>query len=408
MSFKGKIAGVALSLSLLLGGGVMASQSAEYDRITEDMAALRQLELLQPLDIEMQTRAELREWLAESLAEYPEHEQADDQRVLEIFGLIEPGTDIRELQSEILGEQIAGYYDPEIGAMVVVRSDEGDELSANDELTFAHEVVHALQDQHFDLLAVQGDLDEISDDQYLAVSALIEGDASVGQVLYLIENPSLLRAVQGELENFESPSLDAAPLFFMETLLFPYDQGAKFVAAIYDTGDWAAVDAMYENPPVSTEQILHPEKYLEGEMPIDVSVQDPTPDLGEGWVVLDDNVMGQFITDVFLRNGGASASDAQDASEGWGGDAYVVVGNEEEAAFTWTSVWDTEDDADEFFNVLVGTEIRRLGAEVEQLGDASHLRISGGGYVGEIHLDGNSVIYALAETEETLDVLTGR
>lgn len=408
MSFRGKIAGVALSLSLLLGGGVMASQSADYDRITEDMAALRQLELLQPLDIEMQSRAELRAWLAEALADYPEDEQASDQRVLEIFGLIEPGTDVRELRSEILGEQIAGYYDPEIGAMVVVRSDENDQLSANDELTFAHEVVHALQDQHFDLLAVQGDLDELSDDQYLAISALIEGDASVGQVLYLIENPGLLRALQDELENFESPSLDAAPLFYAETLLFPYDQGATFVAAIYETGGWASVDAMYDNPPVSTEQILHPDKYLDGEMPIDVEVQDPTGVLGEGWVVFDDNVMGQFIIDVFLRNGGAGVDDARDASEGWGGDAYIVVGNDTETAFTWTSVWDTEDDADEFFTVLTGTEIRRLRADVEQLDGASHLRLTSDQYVGEIHLDGNTVTYTLAESDQTLDALTGR
>src|SRR5690606_29093849 len=120
------------------------------------------------------------------------------------FGFIEPGTNIADLQSEILGEQVAGYYDPETSAMVVVSSNENEELSANDELTFAHEVVHALQDQHFDLMAIQGDLDLLTDDEYLAINAMIEGDATVAQVLYMIDNPGLLRSVEDELAEYES------------------------------------------------------------------------------------------------------------------------------------------------------------------------------------------------------------
>lgn len=338
MMFKRKLAGLALTFSVLLGGGgAFAAQSPEYDRITDEMSVLRELDLLEPLDIDVQSRTELQEWLAGELDSYPEHEQVVDERILVVFGLIEPGTDVGDLEADILGEQIAGFYDPETQAMVVVVADDSEELSANDELTFAHEVVHALQDQHFDLMDVQGDLEAIADDEYLALKSLIEGDATVGQVLYLLEYPELLGAVEDELAEYESPSLDAAPLFYAETLLFPYDQGATFVAEIYGQGGWQAVDAMYSNPPVSSEQILHPEKYLDGEEPVDVSIDDPTSALGDGWEVLDDNVMGEFLTDVFLRNGGATNSDARDASEGWGGDAYIVVGNENETAFTWTS-----------------------------------------------------------------------
>lgn len=407
MSYRKKIAGLALSLSLLVGtGGAMATQMPEYDRITSDVESLRELDLLQPLDIEVQTRQQLQDWLQSSLSDYPVSEQKTDQRVLVVFGLVAPGTDLGALQTDILGEQIAGYYDPETKAMVVVQSAAGEGLSANDELTFAHEVIHALQDQHFDLLKVQGDVDTISDDQYLAVNALIEGDASVGQVYYLIDNPDLLKAVQDELANYESPSLDAAPLYFSDTLLFPYDQGATFVAALQQRGGWSAVNAMFANPPASTEQVLHPEKYIQHEAPVEVEVADPTTALGDGWTVLDDNVMGEFITDVFLRNGGADASDAQTASEGWGGDAYVVVGNDTETAFTWTSAWDTGDDADEFFNVLVTTEAERLGATVEDVDGPSHVRLVSDAYVGDIQLSGDTVTYSLAETTATLDILT--
>lgn len=407
MSYRKTIAGIALSLTILLGaGGAMATQMPEYDRITSDVSALRELELLQPLDIEVQSRQELQDWLQKSLQDYPIHEQQTDQRVLVIFGLVEPGTDLGALQTEILGEQIAGYYDPETKAMVVVQSADGEGLSANDELTFAHEVIHALQDQHFNLLHLQGDTETMADDRYLALTSLIEGDASVGQVYYLIENPDLLKAVQDELANYVSPSLDAAPLFYSETLLFPYDQGATFVAAVQQEGGWDAVDAMFASPPVSTEQIIHPEKYREGEAPVAVTVDDPTAALGDGWTVLDDNVMGEFITDVFLRNGGADKSDARAASEGWGGDAYVVVGNDTETAFTWTSAWDTEDDADEFFDVLVTTETERLGATVEEIDGPSHVRLVSDDFVGDIYLNGDTVTYSLAETTATLEILT--
>ena len=408
MNLKSNIAGVALSFALLTGtGGVFASQSPEYDRITDDMASLRELELLQPIDIEVQTRAELQQWLAGELESYPEEEQAIDERILVVFGFIDPGTDVGDLEGEILGEQIAGFYDPETQAMVVVVADDSEELSANDELTFAHEVVHALQDQHFNLMDVQGDIEDVADDEYLALKSLIEGDATVGQVMYLLEYPDLLDAVQSELADYESPSLDAAPLFYSESLLFPYDQGATFVAEIYGEGGWEAVDQMYSDPPTSTEQILHPEKYLDREQPISVTVADPSSALGDGWEVLDQNVMGEFLSDVFLRNGGARNSDARDASEGWGGDEYIVVGNDDETAFTWTSTWDTDDDADEFFNVLVGSESRRLEADVEALGDESHIRLDGNGYVGEIVLDGDTVTYTLAESAQTLDTMIG-
>lgn len=409
MTFKRKLAGIGLTLSLLLGsGGVFAAQNPVYDRITDEMTGLRELELLEPIDFDFQTRDELQEWLAESLDEYPEEDQAIAERILVVFGFIEPGTDIRQLEGDLLGEQISGYYEPESNAMVVVVSGDGDEITATQEITFAHEVVHALQDQHFDLVSVQDRASDASDDEYLAMTAMIEGDASLSEVLYVLEYPELLQGLQDELADFDSTSLDAAPLFYSETLLFPYDQGALFVAEVYSNGGWEAVNAMYEAPPVSTEQILHPEKYLEGEVPIDVTVVDPSDALGEGWEVLDENVMGEFTTDVFLRNGGAKNRDARDASEGWGGDAYIVVGNEDETAFVWTSTWDTDDDADEFFEVLVETESGRLGGDIDNIDGGAHIRIIGDDYVGEIILEGDTVTYTVAENVETLDTMTGR
>lgn len=408
MSIKRKFASTALAIGLLMGsGGVFAANMAEYDHITEDMAEIRGLELLEPLDIQAKTRQELQEWVDGALTDYSEEDQAINQRVLVVFGLVEPGTDLAAMESELMGEQIAGFYDPETGEMVVVLSDDSGELSANDQVTFAHEVVHALQDQHFDLMEVQSDFDTMTDDEYLAMTAMIEGDATAAQVMYMIENPRLLAEAEAELEDYESPSLDSAPLFYSESLLFPYDDGALFVIEILNEGGWDAVNDMYADPPTTTEQILHPEKYIEGEGAIEVVVEDPTSMLGDDWQILDENDMGEFMTDVFLRNGGASNRDARHASEGWGGDSYLVFGNEEQTAFIWDSVWDTTEDAEEFFEVLVATETERLGAEVEIQSDPNHVRIIGEHYIGEIELDGDTVSYTLTENVDTLDTLVG-
>jgi hypothetical protein len=173
MMLRNKMIGAALSLTLLASaGGAFAAQQDTYNTIAEEMASIRRLELLEPLNIEVQSRDQLREFLVNDMAvNYPEADQEADLRTMVVFGLIEPGTDLGDLQVDLLGDQILGYYDPETDEMVVVLTNDGEELSAIDEITFAHETVHALQDQHFDLVALHGDIDALTDDQSLAIDA---------------------------------------------------------------------------------------------------------------------------------------------------------------------------------------------------------------------------------------------
>jgi hypothetical protein len=398
--------GAALSLSLLAGsGGAFAAQQDTYDEIAANTADIRELELLEPLNIEVQDRDQLKEYIVEEIEEsYPELDQEADLRVLVILGFIEPGTDLGDLQIDILGEQIAGYYDPETDEMVVVSSGDGEVLSASDEITFAHETVHALQDQHFDLLAVQGDIDTLSDDQSLAIDALIEGDATVGQLEYLLDNPSLIRDLQDELSDLDSSSLDDAPEIYAETLLFPYEEGADFVGELYDAGGWDAVNAAFDNPPQTTEQVLHPDKYLSGEGPAPVTINDPLSALGPDWQVFDLNVMGEFVTDVFLDSNDVDRGDAQQAAEGWGGDQYLVVGTGDDTALVWKSAWDTGDDAQEFFAVLGRHELNRFDTRPEN-SEQGTIQFESDGSFGEIRLDGSEVLYVLAPDQESLDTL---
>lgn len=399
-----KVAAMALSLALVLtAGGVAATQQAEYDRISGEMETIRGLELLEPLDISAQSREELRDWLLDTVEQdYPAAIQEQDLRILVTFGFVEPGTDLGAMQVDLLGEQVAGYYDPETGEMVVVSSGSGSgELSASDEVTFAHEVVHAIQDQHFDLLAIQEGFGSGSDDEYLAVTALIEGDASVAQVFYLLEHPGLLMQLQEELAGLNTEQLDTAPSYIAGTLIFPYDQGATFVTELYEEGGWDLVDEAYDNPPQSTEQILHPQKYLDREAPIDVSAVDPLPVLGDGWQILEVNTFGEYITNLFLDSGEIRPEDAETAAAGWGGDEYVLATNGDQTAVIWDTEWDSEADADEFFTILTTHERKRLNASEWEEADGT-FTFTGDDMSGEIRIDGTRVTYVFASDDTVI------
>ncbi|CAN0504938.1 unnamed protein product, partial [Phaeothamnion confervicola] len=163
-------------------------------------------------------------------------------------------------------------------------------------------------------------------DTSLALIALPEGDATYFESLYATSDRAFLKRLLEEYENTDIPDvLENGPAIFIETLYFPYDQGSTFIGAIYEDGGWEAVDAVYANPPVSTEQVLHPEKYRDGEMPVAVQVNDPTAALGDGWTVLDADTFGEFQTSILLNSSNdISDEEAQDAAAGWGGDQDVV------------------------------------------------------------------------------------
>jgi hypothetical protein len=354
------------------------------------------------------SREELARELQDTLLdEYPEDEQYADERELLAFGLMDEHIDLGQLVLDLYSEQIAGYYDPDDGKMVVVReATDGEGFTPSQEVTYAHEIVHALQDQHFDLTAGPLDREPLTDDQALAVTALIEGDASFSEVQYLLSHPELLEAFLtdiGEME-FESDILDSAPTIISATLLFPYEYGYTFVEAIHAEGGWEAVNAAFANPPASTEQILHPEKYLAGEEPIEVDVADFTGALDGDWTVFDVNTFGEFQIRIMLSETSMTEEQARIASEGWGGDTYVVAGTETEDAIHWETVWDSEEDASEFARALALRETERWDVGPTYLSEEV-IQFEAESTVTRIVLDGDSVTYLLAPNVEMLETI---
>lgn len=382
-------------------GAATAQSEGEYDQINRDMEEIRQLELLKPINVTTKTRATLREETSADLeTDYPVVDRQNDQRVLVAFGLMDPDQDIGNIYVELLGEQVAGYYDPETDEMVVVSDDAaGSALSASSEVTYAHEVVHALQDQHFDLESFDNQRIEGSDDESLAITSLIEGDATAAQIQYLIANRDLIAELSGELGGDQA--FNNAPRIVSATLIFPYEQGQVFVDQVRSEGGWDAVNAAFASPPVSTEQILHPEKYRAGETPIPVALADIAAGLGSGWSTFDTNTMGEFQTSILLNEGDVSERQAEQAAAGWGGDRYTVLGTASQDVIVWESEWDSETDAAEFAAALAVRESGRLDASAETNGDTT--TIVSGDTVARIVTDGTSVSYVLAPDRTVLE-----
>jgi hypothetical protein len=228
---------------------------------------------------------------------------------------------------------------------------------------FAHEFDHALTDQHFDIGALGVYPDCLGDEQRCAaIRALVEGDATL-----LMQQWWRQYAGPQDYEDilrYRPPSQtlpeDYPPPYVSRDLEFPYLEGLKFVEYLHQRGNWAEVNRAYENLPFSTEQILHPEKYLSNEQPIALIAPPLTDTLGADWRLIDDNVLGEWTTYLILHAGADLAaqipdSDALKAAQGWGGDRYQVYYNDviSQTVLAAEWVWDTPRDATEFKTAML-------------------------------------------------------
>lgn len=335
----------------------LTEQMDEIEQVTSD---IRGLELLESIERRFPTREEVQEYLRETLdSSLPEHEIQRYVQFYAAFELLPPDIDLRNVYLELLGSQVAGYYDPETEQMnTIMISGEvpEDELPLLEQVIYAHEFTHALQDQHFDLRGIGIDPDTPVEefDRTLALSSLVEGDATLAMTLYLqeasLDNPlAALGVLTQSLQGgglFLPPN---TPSILVDELLFPYNNGLTFVTELYGRGGWAAVDQAYIDLPQSSEQILHPQRYLDGDVPQEVELQPTSDALGEGWEILWDTRLGEFYLRSYLKTQ-ISLLQASQAAEGWGGDRFHIYYHAENDQLAWVIrlVWDTPEDAAEF------------------------------------------------------------
>ncbi len=309
-----------------------AFERAARTEIERKVAQLRSLSFLQPVVYKEIPRSDLPKLLSQKLAQQvPDQEFTADGVSLAALGLLPPGIDLKKTYLDLLGEQIGAFYDQHTQELFTFS---GRSLAnAQNRVILAHELTHALEDQHFSLarlpLETKG-----NDDRELAATALVEGDATLVMNQYMTGamSPDMLRDTFASAFTTDVRQLAAAPRFLRETLLFPYLRGQEFCQTLYAHGGWADLAEAFAHPPASTAEILHPERFLTQPRiaPISLTFPDTTV-LGEK--PLSDNVLGEFgLRQLFARWLPDDAA-ANAAAAGWRGDRYLVYGEAKSAGY---------------------------------------------------------------------------
>jgi len=390
--------------------------------VLKETSEIRELSVLRPVKSGAQSRAAIEQMLIRNLDEQVTPAEMHATEVsLKKFGLAPNDFQYRPFIIKLLTEQVAGYYDPKVQKFNLA-----DWLEVEGQKpVMAHELTHALQDQHFNLRRFENWPHGDSDAQ-LAAHSLVEGDATLAMTIYMARNPLVALAFSRSLlTGVATEQYNQAPRAIRESLIFPYLQGSEWSTQLFKRGGWTMVSNAFTKLPLSTEQILHPEKYFEYERPVKVVLPDLTSVLNgsrkqtgnskqqtagsvdrrssgqrpigtagvspasthasgssEGisrpslptvhrplptssWRRIDSDVNGEWtyylILDQFLK----APAESKRAAAGWAGDRYAVYeGPNNQVFIAQLSVWDTENDAREFFDAYVKrTDLRYPGAK---------------------------------------------
>jgi hypothetical protein len=335
------------------GTAAEADFAAAADEVLHQMSEITGLKLRAPLKKSLRSREQIRAYVIREMNEDKEPaERYAGQRSAEAFGLLPKGFDLDSFMVDLLTEQIAGLYDPKAHEFYVA-----DWIPAADQkMVMAHELTHALQDQHFQI-EDWAKAARPNDDAELARESVLEGSAMAAMVDYLLQGTG--RSLQdlpdidpsnliGDMES--TPMLKKAPPFLKDALIFPYLDGLNFSAAVLRPEGWSALPGIFAKPPGSTQQILHPALYKAGKIPPKVTVPSMDKDVGVDWTKLEDNIMGEFGWKEVLKQF-LGEERATPLSTHWNGDRYVVYEQKKNKRLLLMARLDlaTEGDARHFF-----------------------------------------------------------
>jgi len=319
--------------------------------------------------------------------------------------LVDEETDVNDEFDTLYGSSVAGYYDPRSSAIVLV-SDDPDEVRV-DPTTLAHELVHALQDDALPRSPGATNLDDST-----ATTAVSEGDANYVMDRYVERCETEWDCID---DNSAGPG-DRPDLNFglYATVWLPYSDGPTLIESVRDRGGWEAVNDLYANPPESTEQVIHPEKYPEDD-PVDVAIEDRS---SADWEQLDrrggsTGTFGEATLFATLWHNGVIDRDhvrsddrrwnySHPYTDGWGGDAVVSYSDGTDTGYVFKSVWDSEDDAAEFRDAYVQL-LESKGAEAAGDGVYRIPDENGYGDAFYVSVEGNTVVVVNAPDTDSLD-----
>ena len=344
---------ITLSGAIACRGEKRADYSGPYGKqVAETVPRIEAavgLKFKTPPRVEARSKDQVREFIMrqfrdpKSLREFTGIEAAYKR-----LGMVPDSLDLKKFLVDLLAEQIVGYYDPKTKVLYVVSGSPPEAAS----ITITHELVHALQDQYISLDSTQKI--EGQNDRTSAAQAVFEGQAVYEQIAAMLGGNNVAVNLPGgwdrvrEMirENQSSmPVFAAAPLVIQETLIFPYLSGAEFVRNFKERNPGKTI---YEDMPLSTEQILHPTAYFgKRDNPTSLTL----PQLKSGTPTYQ-NTLGEFETRLFLFQHLKDQNEAVRGASGWDADRYELFNAAGGEGIVWVTVWDSDLDASEFFDML--------------------------------------------------------
>jgi hypothetical protein len=381
---------------------VTSADSPVLQQIESDVVNLRGLQPKNPVPIQFLEQTALNNrYLDQFNADYSPDQRESDQKLLTTLGLIGPNDTVAQILLGVLQEQILGLYSQDDKTMYLL-SDNG-QFGPDEKDTFAEEYDHALQDQYFDLSTLVPKHPD-NDDRSLAAQALVQGDATLIQRLWAQQNLSpdeLSQLGQGG----SASKLLSAPLFLREQLLFPYGDGFNFVRQIYQTSGYAGVDDVFRDPPESTAQILHIDKYRNHVAPQAVDLPDLSQGpLGDGWRQISSNVFGELDLRLILTQLTDSTTGVRGAG-GWSGDRWELLEKDGHQALVVKSVWDSDADATNFFQAFgQAMQNRYFGAQVEAATD-TRAALTASNAATEVRKNGSTVVAVISFDRPTAEAI---
>lgn len=306
----------------------------------------RGLTFKRPVDVTLLDDEEFEARVVES-DEEDEEEIADAEAVLKAMDLLDDDDDLAAIVRNFTAGAVLGFYDPETEELVV----RGARPTPFVRAVLAHELLHALEDQHFDL----DRHDDLGDEAFVGFQALAEGSAVRIEDRYRRTLSSADRRVADREERSLGSSVPDVPEVVEILFGFPYAYGPDLVAAIEEAGGRARLDAAFADPPASSEHVIEPDSFLAGDKPRAV----PTP-AADG-TAFDDGEIGQLFLALMLRSE-IGDDDALDAADGWGGDHYVAWKDGDRTCVRMDFVMDTPGDTQELTTALAAWAAERDGA----------------------------------------------
>ena len=337
------------------------------DAVGYVVSLMRELSAVERPERQFISREELLDHLREDFDEGKD-KLYEVQELYITLGILEEDVDLYDLLLSIYGDDVLGFFDTEEELMYLVK--DTPVFGPRDTLTYAHEYVHALQQQNFDIDSIIEDLKDQSDASR-AFRALVEGDASISEIIYMFQQ--LDEDEQAEIRQANQEAgpglLASAPHVIQRTRMFPYSEGPRFVIELIQQGQgWDLVNQAFEDLPQSTEQILHPEKYMFKDEPTIVRLPDVAAALGDQWTEVRQNTMGEFFILVYLESS-VSPEQAAIAAEGWGGDRYTLLQSPQGQNLLVSLInWDTEGNAQEFVDTFLGFMRARTDGDWDLVG----------------------------------------